>query len=326
MSHALPAVRPISLDEILAARDRIAGTVFRTPLVPLDLGPGFPEILVKLETLQPINSYKLRGAANAVALLSPAERDRGVWTVSAGNAGQGVAWAARAAGIPCTVVAVESAPVAKLDRMRELGARVVPVPFDVAWQAMEEHQFEGIAGTFIHPFDHHDFIAGHGTIALEILEDAPDIATVIAPIGGGGLIAGIGSVLKTLRPEIALVGSEPETGSPAALTAATGIPQPFPGWRASFVDGAGGKSMLPRMWQRIAPLVNQYVVVTLEETRAAMRLLASRARVVSEGAGALALAAALTGKAGNGPIAVIVSGGNIDLEKFATLISAGSNS
>ncbi|HYD38240.1 MAG TPA: pyridoxal-phosphate dependent enzyme, partial [Allosphingosinicella sp.] len=183
-------IRPITLDEIEAARERIAGTVLRTPLVRLDLGPGGPDIRLKLENLQPTNAYKIRGAANAVAKLGEVERAQGVWTVSAGNAGQGVAYAARAAGIPCAVVAIETAPRTKLERMAALGARIVPVSYDEAWRAVEEHSFEGMEGIFIHPFDNHDFIAGHATMGLEIVEDAPDVRTIIAAIGGGGLITG----------------------------------------------------------------------------------------------------------------------------------------
>src|SRR5216684_4463274 len=176
MTTSLEPVRPIVLDEIREARKRIAGTIVRTPLVRLELGPGSPDVRLKLENLQPINAYKLRGAANAVALLSDAERRRGVWTISAGNAGQGVAYAARQAGVPCAVVAIETAPTAKLERMRALGARLVLVPYDVAWRALQEHAFEGMNGTLVHPFDDHNFIAGHGSIALEILEDAPEVA------------------------------------------------------------------------------------------------------------------------------------------------------
>src|SRR5580704_13475819 len=196
MTASLPPVRPITLDEVREARTRIASTIVRTPLVRLDLGPGFPDIRLKLENLQPINAYKLRGAANAVAKLSEAERKRGVWTISAGNAGQGVAYAARAAGVPCSVVAIETAPQAKMDRMRALGAKLIPVSYDVAWKALEERFYPGADGTFVHPFDDHDFIAGHGTMALEILEDAPDAVCVIAAIGGGGLITGVGTAMK----------------------------------------------------------------------------------------------------------------------------------
>ena len=317
-----PEVRAIELAEIRAARERIAGTIVRTPLVRLQLGPGFPDIRLKLENLQPINSYKLRGAANAVALLPDAERRRGVWTISAGNAGQGVAYAARQAGVPCTVVAIETAPAAKLERMRALGARLVPVPYERAWEALEERAFPGVEGTFIHPFDDHDFIAGHATMGLEILEDAPETAAVIAAIGGGGLITGVGSAVKALEPEIRVWGAEPETAAPAALSFRLGSPQVFPEWRASFVDGAGGQSVFPRMWRRMAPLVEDSIVVSLEETRDAMRMLAEKVRVIAEGAGALALAAALTGRAGQGPIVAIVSGGNIDLEKFAELVAS----
>jgi len=310
------------LNEIRDAQKRIAGTIIRTPLVRLELGPGFPDVRLKLENLQPINAYKLRGAANAVALLSDAERRRGVWTISAGNAGQGVAYAARAAGVPCTVVAIETAPAAKLERMRALGAKLVLVPYAVAWQALDDRAYPGVAGTFIHPFDDQNFIAGHATMGLEILEDAPDTVAIIAAIGGGGLITGVASAVKALRPEIKVWGAEPETAAPAALSFAKGSAQMFAAWKATFVDGAGGKSVFPRMWQRMQPVVDGYIVVSLDETKRAMRLMAEKARVIAEGAGALGLAAALTGKAGQGPIVAIVSGGNIDLEKFSELIGA----
>lgn len=318
----LEPVRPIELAEIQAARERIAGTIVRTPLIRLELGPDYPDIRLKLETLQPINAYKLRGAANALALLSREERKRGVWTISAGNAGQGLAYAARKAGVHCTVVAIETAPTSKLDRMKALGATLVPVPYDVAWKALEERAYPGVGGTFVHPFDDHNFIAGHATMGLEILEDAPDATAVVAGIGGGGLITGLASAIKSINPAIQVWGAEPETAAPAAMSFATGSPQVFHGWKASFVDGAGGKSVFPRMWQRMQPVVDGSIVVSLEDTKRAMRLMAEKVRVIAEGAGALGLAAALTGKAGRGPIVAVVSGGNIDLEKFTELIGA----
>ena len=316
----LEPVRPITLSEIREARKRIAGTIVRTPLIRLELGSGFPDIRLKLENLQPINAYKLRGAANAVAMLSDSERKRGVWTVSAGNAGQGVAYAARQAGVPCTVVAVETAPKSKLDRMRALGAKLVLVSYDVAWKTCDARSYPGVEGTFVHPFDDDNFIAGHGTMALEILEDAPNTKAIIAAIGGGGLITGVASAIKAMKPEIKIFGAEPETAAPAALSFAKGTPQVFKDWKQSFVDGAGGQSMFPRMWERMKPVVDGYIVVTLEDTKKAMRLMAEKTRVIAEGAGALPLAAALTGKAGPGSIVAIVSGGNIDMKKFCELI------
>ncbi|PYL66840.1 MAG: pyridoxal-5'-phosphate-dependent protein subunit beta [Verrucomicrobia bacterium] len=321
MSTTLEAVRPIELAEIRAARERIANAIVRTPLIRLELGPGFPDIRLKLENLQPINAYKLRGAANSVALLSEEQRRRGVWTISAGNAGQGVAYAAREAGVPCTVVVVETAPKSKLERMKALDGKLIPVPYEVAWKALEERSFPGADGTFIHPFDDHNFIAGHGTMGLEILEDAPDTSAVIASIGGGGLITGVGSAIKQLKPDTKIFGAEPETAAPAALSFEKGSPQAFTNWKASFVDGAGGQSMFPRMWERMKPVVDGYIVVSLDETKNAMRLMAEKARVIAEGAGALPLAAALTERAGKGPIVAIVSGGNIDLNKFCELVS-----
>ena len=325
MTAKLEPVRPVELSEIEEARGRIAATIVRTPMIRLELGPDHPDIRLKLENLQPINAYKLRGAANAVAMLSEAERKRGVWTISAGNAGQGVAYAARQAGVSCTVVVIETAPESKLERMRALGAKLLPVPYDVAWKALEERSFPEAEGTFVHPFDDHNFIAGHGTMGLEILEDAPDARAVIASIGGGGLITGVGSAIKALKPVIKVFGVEPETAAPAALSFEKGSPQVFENWKASFVDGAGGQSMFPRMWDRMKPVVDDYIVVSLDETKKAMRLMAEKARIISEGAGALPVAAALTGRAGKGPIVAIISGGNIDLKKFCELIGVSAS-
>jgi threonine dehydratase len=314
-------VRPISSGDIEQARGRIAGTVLRTPLVKLDLGEGGPDIRLKLENLQPTNAYKIRGAANAVAGLSDAERARGVWTISAGNAGQGVAYAARQFGIPCTVVAIETAPQTKLERMRALGATIVPVSYDEAWKAVESHEYAGLDATFIHPFDNHDFIAGHGTMGLEILEDAPDVRTVIAAIGGGGLISGVGSAIKSARPDVVVLGAEPETAAPYAYSLSEGGPRKFPDWQASFVDGAGGKSVTERMWHRMRPVTDGAITVSLQQVGEAMRLIAEKTRTIAEGAGALSLAAALTGQAGEGPIVCVVSGGNIDLKTFAEIVA-----
>jgi threonine dehydratase len=316
----IPPVRPIAIEDIEKARERIAGTVLRTPLVKLDAGSGAPEIYLKLENLQPTNAYKIRGASNAVAKLSDQDRAKGVWTISAGNAGQGVAYAARQFGVPSTVVAIETAPQTKLDRMRALGATIVPVSYERAWVAAETHEFEGLDGTFVHPFDNHDFIAGHGTMGLEILEDLPEVRTVIAAIGGGGLITGVGSAIKARRPDVKVLGAEPETAAPYAYSLAQGGPRRFPDWQASFVDGAGGKSVTERMWQRMRAVTDGTITVTLDQVRDAMRLIAEKSRTIAEGAGALSVAAALTGEAGDGPIVCIISGGNIDLDKFAELV------
>ena len=320
MPAAPPPVRPVTLDEIRAARERIRGIAIHTPLIRLLHGGQHPEVWLKLENLQPINAFKIRGAANAVSLLEPAERAKGVWTISAGNAGQGVAYAAREAGIPCTVVVIDTAADTKVQRMRNLGARLVKAPFDACWQAMEDRSFPGVEGTFVHPFDDHDFIAGNATLGLEIVEDLPDVKTIVAAIGGGGLVSGIGSAVRSLAPHVRILGAEPETAAPGAASFAAGSPQVFGQWQVSFVDGAGGKSIFPRMWVRMQGIVDGSVVVSLDEVKRAMRLVAEKTRVIAEGAGALAVAAALSGKAGDGPIVAVVSGGNIDLAKFSELI------
>ena len=318
----IPPVRPISIEDIETARERIKGTVLRTPLVKLEMGPRAHDIRLKLENLQPTNAYKIRGGANAVAALSDDARAKGVWTISAGNAGQGVAYAARAFGIPCTVVAIETAPQTKLDRMRALGAEIVPVSYDRAWVAAETHEFPGLDATFVHPFDNHDFIAGHGTMGLEIIEDCPDVRTVICAIGGGGLITGVGSAVKARKADAKVIGAEPETAAPYALSRREGGPRKYPDWQASFVDGAGGKSVTERMWLRMRPVTDGAITVTLQQTADAMRLIAEKSRTIAEGAGALSLAAALSGEALEGPIVCVVSGGNIDLDKFAELVAA----
>jgi threonine dehydratase len=315
----IPPVRPIALEDIEAARERIKGTVLRTPLVKIDAGGR--DLRLKLENLQPTNAYKIRGGANAVAALSDEGRAKGVWTISAGNAGQGVAYAARTFGIPCTIVAIETAPQTKLDRMRALGATIVPVSYDRAWVAAESHEFPGIDATFIHPFDNHDFIAGHATMGLEIVEDCPDVATVICAIGGGGLITGVGSAIKAKKPGAKVLGAEPETAAPYALSLREGAPQKFADWKASFVDGAGGQSVTERMWQRMRPVTDGAITVTLKQTAEAMRLIAEKSRTIAEGAGALALAAALSDSSLEGPIVCVVSGGNIDLAKFAEIVT-----
>lgn len=314
-------VRRIELAEIEAARARIAGTAIRTPLVKLELGGHGPEIWLKLENLQPTNAYKIRGATNAVAKLSDEDRAKGVWTISAGNAGQGVAYAARQFGVASSVVAIETAPQTKLDRMRALGATIVPVSYEQAWQSAEAHSHPGLEGTFVHPFDNHDFIAGHGSMGLEILEDCPGVRTIICAIGGGGLISGVGSAAKAIRPDVLVLGAEPETAAPYALSLSEGGPRKFVDWEASFVDGAGGKSVTERMWQRMQAVTDGTITVTLDQTREAMRIIAEKTRTIAEGAGALSLAAALTGRAGEGPIVCVVSGGNIDLKKFCELVA-----
>jgi threonine dehydratase len=326
MPQPLEPVRAITVSEVREARARIATTVVRTPLLRLDLGPECPAIRVKLENLQPTNSYKLRGAVNALAMLSEAERKRGVWTISAGNAGQGIAYAARRAGVSCSVVVMETAPTTKIERMRALGAKLIPVPVATAWKALADRAFPGVDGTFVHPFDDHNFIVGHATMGLEILEDAPDTTAVIAAIGGGGLVAGLASVLKALDPGIGVWGAEPETAAPAAQSFATGSPQVFEGWTPSFVDGAGGQRVFPRMWERMQPVLDGSIVVSLDETKRAMRLIAEKVRVIAEGAGALPVAAALTGKAGRGPIVAVISGGNVDLATFCQLIGSSAPS
>ncbi len=308
----------IPLEEIRRARERIGDDVLRTPLVPL---AGEGRILLKLECLQPVGSFKLRGALSAVRAASPAELAAGVVTASAGNMAQGVAWAAREARVPARVIAPADAPRAKLDRVEALGAEVVLVSHEEWWQAMVEHGRAGVDGLFVHPVDDDLVMAGNGTIGLELAEDAPEFDTVLVPWGGGGLTTGIASALEVLRPEVRVVAVEPETAAPLAAAFAHGEPREID-FRPSWVDGAGGRALLPGMWERARRLVDEAVAVPLSDAAEAVRLLAARAHVVAEGAGALALAAAL-GR--DDRCLCVVSGGNIDAPVLAAIL-AGQDS
>jgi threonine dehydratase len=296
----------------------IAGTAVRTPLVRLHADEAAAEIYLKLENLQPIGSFKIRGAYNAARRAK--DVSAGLVTASAGNMAQGVAWAAKELGVPCTVIAPDHAPETKVAAIERLGGRVIKVPFDEWWQVIEESRFEGVDGLFLHPVENEDVMAGNGTIGLEILEDLPDPDAVLVPWGGGGLFVGIASAVKELRPETQLFGVEIETASPLNATLAAGSPQEIE-YQTSFVDGAGARALLPKMWARGEPLLDGAYVATLDETAAAIRLLAERARVIAEGAGALAPAVALSGRAGEGKIVCIVSGGNIDFSILTTILA-----
>lgn len=315
--------RNISIDTVRAAVPRIARVARRTPLVRLDpVNRETPEIYLKLEIFQPISSFKIRGAMNAVSRLTKDELAEGVWTVSAGNAAQGVALAAREAGARASVLVMDTAPATKLASIERLGATIVKANYDECWRAVETRTSSRMPGRLVHPFDDDDFISGNGTAALEILEDLPDVDAVIAPIGGGGLLAGIGAVLQAERPEARLYGAEPETAAPLAASIAAGAPVRFDKWQASFVDGAGGKSVLPSMWPLLESTVSESIVVSLDQAAQAMRFTAERARVVVEGAAACAVAAAQSPRikaAGHRKVVAVVSGGNIDLTRFAQL-------
>jgi threonine dehydratase len=316
--------REISLHAIEDARRTVYEAAVRTPLVRLDLpfDRQGPEIYLKLEALQPIGSFKIRGAWNAVRALPPDALAQGVWTVSAGNAAQGVAFAARRAGVPCSVMVMDTAPQTKLRAIERLGAAIVSATYDECWTTVEQHRSARMPGHFVHPFDDDRFIAGNGTAALEIFEDLPDVDAIVAPLGGGGLLAGIGAAARALKPDVQVFAAEPETAAPLAQSLARGAPGYFEGWTASFVDGAGGRSVLPTMWPLLRSVVADSIVVTLEEVRAAMRYTAERVHVIAEGAAGCAIAAAQSGRAGRGKVVAVVSGGNIDLARFASLVGA----
>jgi threonine dehydratase len=309
----------IPLQAIREARERIADVAVRTPLIRLRVDDGPAEIWCKLETLQPINSFKIRGAANAIRSAPAAERERGLLTASAGNMAQGVAWVARELGLPATIAVPEHAPEAKLAAIERLGGRVLRVPYDEWWQAIVTSRIEGVDGLFIHPVQDPAVMAGNGTIGLEILEDLPDPDAVVIPVGGGGLTVGIASAIKALRPQTRIYTAEPETG--AALHAAFAAGEPTDvRYEPSFVDGSGSRRVLDTMWPRLQEVVDEAFAVPLDDARAAVRTLAERMRVIAEGAGALATAAALAGRAGTGKVVCIVSGGNMNLGTLAEIL------
>jgi threonine dehydratase len=313
--------RHIPLSAVRDAATAVYDAAVRTPLIRVELDPGdpLPELYLKLEALQPIGSFKIRGAWNVVRQLPESALEQGIWTVSAGNAAQGVAFAARKVGAPCSVMVMDTAPETKRRAIERLGASLVPASYDECWRTVIAHRSERMTGTFVHPFDDDRFIAGNGTIGLEILEDLPDVDAVVAPLGGGGLLAGIAAVFAELRPETRIFAAEPETASPLAASLAAGRPVAFDGWTASFVDGAGGRSVLESMWPLLAPLAGS-LVVPLEDVARAMRFTAERAHVIAEGAAGCAVAAALSGRAGRRKVVAVVSGGNIDLATFVSLV------
>jgi threonine dehydratase len=335
-------MRQIPLRDIQSAASSIYDVVVRTPLVRLPLPESGTErtvgaeLFLKLETLQPVGSFKIRGAWNAVRQLTHEALRDGIWTVSAGNAAQGVALAARRAGTSCSVMVMDTAPQAKLDAIRRLNASIVPVSYDECWATVQSHSSPRMRGHFVHPFDDDRFIAGNATLGLEILEDLPDVDTVVASVGGGGLISGVASAIRALKPDVKIVAAEPETGAPLALSLAHGTPSRFDGWQPTFVDGAGTKSVLATMWPLLSRLVDESIVVPLAEVKTAMRITAERCHVIAEGAAACAVAAALrlaaarsaqkptpsSTSSGRGRIVAVVSGGNIDLTRFASLVGA----
>jgi threonine dehydratase len=313
----------IGLAAIEAARERIAGAAIRTPLVRLRIEDAPADIYLKLENLQPIGSFKIRGATNAVLLAPPGDRAKGLVTASAGNMAQGVAWVARELGVPATIAVPEHAPQAKLAAIERLGGRVRKLPYDDWWNVIVTGRLAGTEGLFVHPVQDPGVMAGNGTIGLEILEDLPDPDAVVIPYGGGGLTAGIASAVKALRAGTKIFTAEPETGAALAAAMAAGHPADVD-YRATFVDGSGSRRVLDTMWPLVAPLVDGALSVPVADVAAAVRLLAERARVIAEGAGALALAAARAGQTGTGKVVCVVSGGNINLSKLAEILNGAT--
>lgn len=314
----LPPVIPLAAIE--AARDALAGQVMRTPLVRLNVTDAPAEIYLKLENLQPIGSFKIRGASNAFAQAAPAALAGGVYTASAGNMAQGVAWKARELGLPCSVIVPDHAPKAKLDAIDRLGAEIIAVPFDEWWQIILTHDYPGQHGLFVHPVCDPAVMAGNGTIGLEILEDLPDVDVVITPYGGGGLSCGVASAIRQVRPEARCFAAEVDIAAPLAAALDAGQPTAID-YQPSFVDGIGSGSVLDEMWPLVSTLLDGSLTVTLVEVESAIRLILERNRVLAEGAGAAPVAAALAGKAGPGTVVCVVSGGNLDFAKLAEIIA-----
>jgi threonine dehydratase len=315
----MKAIGSIPLQDIRAASERLAGVIVRTPLLRLNVEDAPAEVYLKLENLQPIGSFKIRGLGNAILQADAAQLCQGVWTASMGNAAQGVAWHARRLGLPCTIVVPQVAPETKLAAIRRLGGRVVKTSYEAWWRTFSTHEFEGQEGLFIHSFADPAVIAGHGTIGLEILEDLPDVDSVVVPFGGGGLSGGIASALRALKPSVQVYAGEVETAAPLAASLAAGSPQSVERL-PSFVDGIGGLSVLEEMWPLLSRLLDGSIVVTVAEIASAIRLLMERNRVVAEGAGASSVAAALTGKAGGGKVVCVVSGGNLDAAALSEIL------
>jgi len=311
-----------TLAHIQQARTRIAPVALRVPLLRVDVPDAPADIWLKLENLQPIGSFKIRGAANAMTAIPASGLAQGVLTASAGNMAQGVAWCARARGVPCTVIAPDGAPSAKLHAIERLGARIIQLPFERWWQTFRDRAYPGVDGVFIHAFDDLRVMAGNGTIALEVLEDLPDVDAIVVPWGGGGLACGIGAAMRALAPHCRIFAAEADTGAPLAAALAGGAPK-IVDYRPSFVDGIGSRSVFPEMLQRARTVLDGSIVSSLPEIAAAMRTIVERARVVAEGAGACSVAAALSGRAGRGRVVCIVSGGNIDLDRFSALLAGG---
>lgn len=312
-----------SLELVREAQRAIKGIAVRTPLVRLNALDGSREVFLKLENLQPTGAFKTRGATFAMQQTPRAELERGVVTASAGNMAQAVAWGALQAGVPCTVIAPETAPATKLDAVRRLDGRIVLVPFDQWWQTLIDRRYEGVSGTFIHPFDNVNMMAGSGTIAVEILEDLPDVETILVPWGGGGLSIGIAGAIRSLRPSCDVFAVEVATAAPLAASLKAAAPVTVD-YRASFVDGIGSKTVMPSMFKLAQDYLAGSLVTSVEEVAGAVRVLAERNRIVAEGAGAAAVAVAMSGLAGSGRTVCIVSGGNIDTHKLAVILGGAT--
>jgi len=312
-------IQSVTLEDVEEARKSIRGKVVRTPLVRLN-AESAAEIYLKLECLQPTGSFKVRGSGNAISHLTSDEKAKGVYTCSAGNMAQALAWHAKREGVRCTVIVPDSAPQTKIDAIRRYGADIIQMTWDEVWEVANKRYYSPLGQrTFVHPFADPLMIAGNGTAGLEIVEDLPDVDAVVVPFGGGGLFTGIATAVKAKRASTSMYASEVETASPLSKSLAAGRAVEI-SRTPSFVDGIGGANVAEDMWERVRPLLSGSIVVSLREVASAVRLLMERNRVVSEGAGGTSVAAALTGKAGSGKVVCVVSGGNIDGSKLIKIL------
>lgn len=318
--------KPLSLPgeaQVSAARENIRGIAIRTPLLKLNGGPSGVNLFLKLENLQPWGSFKLRAAVHALKSMDPKILKQGVLSASSGNFGQGLAYVAQRLGVPATLVVPTQAAQTKVNALITLGAKVVRLPFDQWWQVLTSRRCAGEEGVFVHPVAEDEVIAGNATIGMEILEDLPQVDAVAVPFGGGGLICGIGSVMRRLQPAARVIAVESQAAQPAAAALRAGHPVTVE-HSQSFVDGMGSTTVLEPMWPLIQQVVDAAAVASFTQIADAVRLLAGRHHVIAEAAGAASLAAALSGQAGKGNIVCIISGGNIDMHKLTAILSGQS--
>lgn len=311
------------IEDVRAAADRLRGIAVHTPLVALHHFGAPSGIFLKPEIHQPITSFKIRGVFNAVSVLSPEQRARGLSTVSAGNTAQALAWVGRHFGVTSRSLMPDNAPKTKVEAVKRYGGTPVLVPTADVFRFLKEHQWEKEPFAFIHPWTCRDVMIGHGTMGLEIIADLPDVDSVYLPVGGGGLMGGVGSVIKALNPSVRLVAVEPE-GCPA-LHESLRLGKPTSVECNTICDGVAVPYITDEVFPLLRDLVDEVILVSEDAVRATIRRLALGNRMIVEGAGALSVAAALdTPEAKRGKTVCVVTGGSIDTAKLAELLNDGA--